>query len=79
MNLRAQNLIVFMQLADGVDDDTWKFHLRQADVSEWFRVCIKDDGLADAAEAIEHDAKLSAAESRELIRKAVEQRYTLPA
>lgn len=79
MKLRAQNLIVFMQMADGVDDETWTFHLREADVSEWFRLCIKDDALADAAAAIEGDTKLSPAESRELIRKAVELRYTLPA
>jgi len=26
LNLKAQNLHVFLQLADGVDDDTWEFH-----------------------------------------------------
>src|SRR6185436_15348285 len=27
MNLRAQNLMLFLQLADGIDDETWEFHL----------------------------------------------------
>lgn len=27
MNLRAHNLSTFLQLAEGVDDDTWLFHL----------------------------------------------------
>jgi hypothetical protein len=25
MNLRAQNLIIFLQIAEGIDDDTWLF------------------------------------------------------
>jgi hypothetical protein len=29
LKLRAQNLAVFVQLAEGVDDETWLFHLRQ--------------------------------------------------
>ncbi len=37
LNLRAQNLHVFMQLADGVDDETWLYHLRNGDFSYWFR------------------------------------------
>src|SRR5207248_8392326 len=28
LNLRAQNLMTFLQLADGVDDDTWTHHLK---------------------------------------------------
>ncbi len=30
LNLRAQNLILFMQIADGVDDETWGHHLEAA-------------------------------------------------
>jgi HAD superfamily hydrolase (TIGR01484 family) len=29
LNLRAQNLVVFLQMAEGVDDATWLFHLAQ--------------------------------------------------
>src|SRR5207245_493246 len=29
LKLRAQNLILFLQMADGIDDETWTYHLRQ--------------------------------------------------
>ena len=76
LNLRAQNLELFMQLADGVDDDTWHYHLRQHDVSRWFRTAIKDEALADEALAVENDADLPALESRARIREAIQHRYT---
>jgi HAD superfamily hydrolase (TIGR01484 family) len=79
LNLRAQNLELFTQLADGVDDETWLHHLRQGDVSRWFRDVIKDASLADEAASIEARAELSAAESRAQIRDAVQRRYTTPA
>jgi hydroxymethylpyrimidine pyrophosphatase-like HAD family hydrolase len=79
LNLRAQNLILFLQLADGVDDATWLHHLRRGDYSRWFRDMIKDHALADDAAEIEKRPALSAAEGRALIRAAVESRYTLPA
>src|SRR3569623_1514966 len=40
LNLRAQNLIIFMQLAEGVDEATWEYHLRCGDYSRWFRTAI---------------------------------------
>jgi hypothetical protein len=64
-------------MADGVDDETWQFHLQQGDYSDWFRTCIKDDGLAAEATEIKQ-RKLSPIESRQAIREAVERRYTLP-
>ena len=30
LNLRAQNLTIFLQMADGVDDQTWRHHLESA-------------------------------------------------
>ncbi|WDT77313.1 MAG: HAD-IIB family hydrolase [Candidatus Manganitrophus sp.] len=78
LNLRAQNLTLFMQLADGVDDETWMHHLRQGDYSRWFREAIKDDHLAKEAAQIEAE-KLSAQESRARIREKIEARYTRPA
>jgi hydroxymethylpyrimidine pyrophosphatase-like HAD family hydrolase len=77
-NLRAQNLILFLQLADGVDDSTWLYHLHAGDYSRWFRDCIKDSALAAEADQIAAMSDLSAQESRKLIRSAVEQEYTLP-
>ncbi|MFL5342120.1 MAG: HAD-IIB family hydrolase [Gemmataceae bacterium] len=79
LNLRAQNLMLFQQLADGVDDETWLFHLGQGDYSQWFRDRIKDPALADEAAAVERRPGLSASQSRELIKAAVQRYYTLPA
>jgi HAD superfamily hydrolase (TIGR01484 family) len=77
LNLRAHNLITFLQLADGVDDDTWLHHLRQHDYSRWVRDAIKDDELADAIAEVEA-ADLDAPSSRRRVRDVVEERYTLP-
>jgi hydroxymethylpyrimidine pyrophosphatase-like HAD family hydrolase/energy-coupling factor transporter ATP-binding protein EcfA2 len=76
--LRAQNLLIFLQIAEGVDDQTWVHHLRRGDYSAWFRRCIKDDALAEEARAVE-DAVSDPEQSRAQIRAAIEQRYTLPA
>ncbi len=79
LNLRAQNLALFMQVARGVDDETWSFHLGRGDYSAWFKEGIKDDDLAEAAGRIEQEPRLSPAESRERIAAEIERRYTLPA
>jgi HAD superfamily hydrolase (TIGR01484 family) len=79
LNLRAQNLLVFLQMADGVDDDTWRFHLERGDLSRWFRTGIKDEALADEAERVEADRTLSPADSRAAIRDLIERRYTISA
>jgi hydroxymethylpyrimidine pyrophosphatase-like HAD family hydrolase len=79
LNLRAQNLFLFLQLADGVDDATWEHHLRQGDYTAWFRDAIKDEDLAAEAAAVAEDRALTPAESRGRIHAAVEAKYTLPA
>lgn len=79
LNLKASNLMLFVMLADGVDDDTWNFHLRNGEYSKWFRDYVKDTELAEAAEHVERDSQLDAHASRAVIRGAIEQRYTLPA
>jgi hypothetical protein len=68
-----------MQIADGVDDETWLHHLRQGDYSQWMRSAIKDDVLAAELGAIELDGRLSPTESRQRARIAIEKRYTVPA
>lgn len=75
LNLRAQNLNLFNQLAEGVDDDTWRFHLENGDYTTWFRDAIKDEDLARTAEQIA-ERHLSASESRDAIRRAIDARYT---
>ena len=76
LNLKAHNLDLFMQMADGIDDTTWLYHLRAGDYSRWFRESIKDAELANTTAAIEAEAGLAVAESRARIRAAIEKRYT---
>jgi hypothetical protein len=78
LKLRAQNLTVFLQMAEGVDEETWMHHLKAGDYSRWFRDCIKDEDLAREAAAIELEG-MDAQESRSRIREAVERRYAAPA
>ena len=77
MNLRAHNLMIFMQMADGVDDATWLYHLHRGDYSRWFREAIKDVELADEAESVQDGVDPLA--TRKQIREMVERRYTAPA
>lgn len=78
LSLRAPNLHLFLHLGDGVDDDTWQFHLQNNDYSTWLRTEVKDAELADEVESIER-ANLPPSESRARIRASVDKRYTLPA
>jgi hypothetical protein len=79
LNLRAQNLAMFVQIADGVDDDTWRHHLVQHDYSRWLREAIKNDQLASEVEGIEREMPSDTRHARERIRQAIERVYTLPA
>jgi len=78
LNLRAHNLILFLEIADGVDPDTWQFHLKRGDYSRWFGEVIGDEDLAEEARAIEQAKALDPHASRARIRAAVERRYTQP-
>jgi hydroxymethylpyrimidine pyrophosphatase-like HAD family hydrolase len=77
-NLKAQNLSVFCQIAEGIGEETWMFHLRRYDYSRWMRDVIKNRDLAAAIEDIERRVDLGPAQTRALVRAAVEARYTLP-
>jgi len=79
LNLRAHNLLLFCQLADGIDDATWQYHLQRHDYSRWIEESIKDSDLAESVRDVESLASLSAKESRLRIAQAIEARYTLPA
>jgi len=81
LNLRAQNLVLFSQIAEGIDDETWMHHLRAGDYARWFRDKIKDPELAAEAAAVQAETErgLAATESRGRIRAAIERRYSLPA
>jgi HAD superfamily hydrolase (TIGR01484 family) len=79
LKLRAHNLMLFVQLGEGVDEETWQFHRRAHHYSKWFRDVIKDDELATEAAAAEDDAEIDAAESRRRILESVTRRYTASA
>jgi len=79
LNLKAQNLNMFIQLAAGVDDRTWLHHLHLQDYSNWLQNSIKDETLAKDVSEIEKTTNLSPADSRDRIKAAIEKRYTLPA
>ena len=76
LNLRASNLVRFVELAEGVDEPTWAWHLGQQDYSSWARQQIKDDDLAGALAAVE-TAGLPPAESRRRALDEIRARYTV--
>jgi hypothetical protein len=76
LNLRAQNLKLFVQIGGGIDDATWLYHLRGHDYSRWIRTALKDDSLAAEIAKIESESRDSAEQSRIQIFGAIERRYT---
>lgn len=79
LNLRAQNMNIFVQMAEGIDDETWDFHLRSHDYSRWLRESVKDQAVADKVNAIEDDETLPSKESRERVLNVLREHYTAPA
>jgi HAD superfamily hydrolase (TIGR01484 family) len=79
LKLRAHNLILFMELADGVDDETWRYHLERGEISNWIAEHIKDQPLAQQICAVERNHSLTPAASRQQVRELIEANYTLPA
>jgi hydroxymethylpyrimidine pyrophosphatase-like HAD family hydrolase len=75
LNLAAQNLRIFMQLGEGVDDETWLYHLRNGDYAGWFRDVIKDEDLANAADRIAESNGKSAKESRQKLFDLIRKKY----
>ncbi|MGN9841819.1 HAD-IIB family hydrolase [Nonomuraea sp. H19] len=79
LRLRARNLHTFVELAEGVDDDTWLHHLRRQDYSTWIRDALGDADLAREVAALESESGLAPAESRRRVADLIGDRYTLPA
>jgi hypothetical protein len=68
--------VTFLQIGEGVDEATYRFHLDNADFSTWLRKSIKDEDLADEVAQIEAEHEHPVDEARRLIRAVVERRYT---
>lgn len=79
LDLRAHNLNMFVQIAEGIDAETWLFHLKRGDYSNWLRHALKDPEVADQIETVEREDCLPDRESRERIKKAILAKYTAPA
>jgi hypothetical protein len=74
LKLGVQNLKLFMQIGEGVDDETWLHHLKSGDYACWFRENIKDDKLAELADQLSK-SDATAVESRERIFEWIRQKY----
>src|SRR5262249_6777434 len=53
LHLVANNLMLFAHIAEGIDEDTWSWHLHRHDFTNWFRDTIHDDELAEVAGSAE--------------------------
>ncbi len=76
LNLKAQNLAFFSQVAEGIDDETWMFHLKRNDYSNWIRNAVGDRELADLVLKEEKHNNNAMATKRNIL-KSIEEKYTL--
>jgi HAD superfamily hydrolase (TIGR01484 family) len=72
LNLRAQSLALFLQIAEGVDDATFVHHLRSGDFERWFRDTLGEEALAGRTKEIAEDGTLDAGAMRAAIKAAAE-------
>ncbi|MBO9202270.1 MULTISPECIES: HAD-IIB family hydrolase [Niastella] len=75
MNLKAYNLMVFTEIAAGIDEETWRYHLKRKDYSNWLRHSVHDEELASMIDEIENNEQL-AQRSRQTITDLINERYT---
>jgi hypothetical protein len=78
LKLGALNFTNFIRIGAGVDDETWRHHLKRHDDSQWIRSVTKDQALADEVEAFEKQ-DVPAKESRDRIFAAIRAKYTASA
>ena len=74
LKLKANNLVMFAHIAEGIDDATWKFHLHNGDYTNWFKDTVHDDELAGISEEAEKEK--IAEESKKKILAYINQKYT---
>ena len=78
LNLKANNLMIFIQMAEGVDDETWMYHLKDHHYSDWFRQFVNDEDLAIRTVRIE-EKEDDPVVSKQAIIQLIRERYTAPA
>lgn len=74
MHLVANNLMLFIHLAEGIDTDTWTYHLQRGDFTRWFRNSVHDEDLAKVGE--EAEGLPEPADSKQKIISFIAQKYT---
>ncbi|HTI90559.1 MAG TPA: HAD-IIB family hydrolase [Puia sp.] len=74
LHLVANNLLLFLHIAEGVDIETWLYHLHRKDFTNWFRKTIHDEDLAKAGEEAEQMKDTAA--SRRHVLDLIAQKYT---
>lgn len=77
-NLKAHNLAMFCDIAAGLDDATWLFHLVRGDYARWFELVIKDEELEQLAQDLSKRSDIPAVDSRLLVFDAIRSRFSLP-
>jgi hypothetical protein len=73
-HLVANNLMMFVHLADGIDAETWMFHLERKDFSRWFEHTVHDGELAQMGR--EAEAMNDVTASKKHIIDYINQKYT---
>jgi hydroxymethylpyrimidine pyrophosphatase-like HAD family hydrolase/GTPase SAR1 family protein len=74
LQLVANNLLLFMHIAEGIDEETWLFHLRRKDFTRWFREAVHDEELVCIGEEAEKTEDPAA--SRKHIVEFISRKYT---
>ena len=74
LHLVANNLMLFLHIAEGVDIETWLYHLCRKDFTNWFRKTIHDEDLARVGE--EAEKMKDAGASRRHVLDFIAQKYT---
>lgn len=75
LNLKAQNLAFFSQIAEGVDDETWMYHLKKNEYSTWIRNAVGDEELAERIQQEENDNNDPMSSKRKIL-KHIDEKYT---
>ena len=75
LNLAADNLRTFMQLAEGVDNETWVYHLKRGDYACWFRDKIQNEELAAVTEQLQRADDVSPQDSRQRVLEMIRKLY----
>jgi hydroxymethylpyrimidine pyrophosphatase-like HAD family hydrolase len=78
LNIRAQNVYLFLQIAEGVDEETIMHHARQHDFSTWFIDHAKDEHVGKEIRLLEDSKDLTRDKVIEGMRAIIEEHYTLP-